>query len=85
MRQFRLVQPDDAEVLRDSRWVRYDPCSLVVGDVIRLAGGDGDDSVGTDVVRKRGLWGGVKVAAVRWGGCGWPNVIFQNIFIKPQS
>jgi magnesium-transporting ATPase (P-type) len=40
MRQFRLVQPDDAEVLRDSRWVRYDPCSLVVGDVIRLAGGD---------------------------------------------
>ena len=36
-------------------------------------------------MRKRGLLGGVKVAAVQWGGCGWPNVIFQNIYIKPQS
>ncbi|KAL3801555.1 hypothetical protein ACHAW5_005066 [Stephanodiscus triporus] len=40
MRQFRLVTPDDAEVLRDSTWVRYDHGSLVVGDVIRLVEGD---------------------------------------------
>ena len=41
MKQFRYVQPDDAEVLRDKgRWVRYDASSLVVGDIVRLVEGD---------------------------------------------
>ena len=40
MKAFRLVQPDDAEVLRDGNWIRYDHASLVVGDVVRLAEGD---------------------------------------------
>lgn len=41
MKQFRYVQPDDAEVLRDNgRWIRYDAASLVSGDIIRLAEGD---------------------------------------------
>ncbi len=40
MKQFRLVQPDDAEVLRDGHWVRYDHASLVVGDIVRLVEGD---------------------------------------------
>jgi magnesium-transporting ATPase (P-type) len=30
------VQPDDAEVLREGKWIRYDHASLVVGDIIRL-------------------------------------------------
>mmetsp|Transcript_22660 Transcript_22660/g.40556 ORF Transcript_22660/g.40556 Transcript_22660/m.40556 type:complete len:243 (-) Transcript_22660:254-982(-) len=40
MKQFRLVQPDDAEVLRDGNWIRYDHASLVVGDIVRLVEGD---------------------------------------------
>jgi hypothetical protein len=40
MKQFRYVQPDDAEVLRDGRWIRYDAASLVTGDIVRLAEGD---------------------------------------------
>ena len=36
MKQFHLVQPDDAEVLREGKWIRYDHASLVVGDIIRL-------------------------------------------------
>ena len=40
MKQFRLVQPDDAEVLREGKWIRYDHASLVVGDVVRLVEGD---------------------------------------------
>mmetsp|Transcript_24894 Transcript_24894/g.53705 ORF Transcript_24894/g.53705 Transcript_24894/m.53705 type:complete len:237 (+) Transcript_24894:191-901(+) len=40
MKTFRLVQPDDAEVLRDGKWIRYDHASLVVGDVVRLVEGD---------------------------------------------
>ncbi len=40
MKQFRYVQPDDAEVLRDGRWIRYDAASLVLGDIVRLAEGD---------------------------------------------
>lgn len=40
MKQFRLVQPDDAEVLRDGQWIRYDHASLVVGDIVRLVEGD---------------------------------------------
>ena len=40
MKQFRLVQPDDAEVMRNGTWIRYDYTSLVVGDVVRLVEGD---------------------------------------------
>jgi magnesium-transporting ATPase (P-type) len=40
MKQFRLVQPEDAEVLRNSKWIRYDAASLVLGDIIRLVEGD---------------------------------------------
>ncbi|KAL3821882.1 hypothetical protein ACHAXA_008416 [Cyclostephanos tholiformis] len=40
MRRFRLVQPDDAELLRDSNWVRYDHGGVVIGDVLRLVEGD---------------------------------------------
>lgn len=40
MKQFRNVQPDDAEVLRDGRWIRYDATSLVIGDIVRLCEGD---------------------------------------------
>ena len=61
MKQFRLVLPDDAEVLRDRHWVRYDHASLVVGDIVRLVEGDiipadcalislGMDHVGASVV-----------------------------------
>mmetsp|Transcript_21038 Transcript_21038/g.32091 ORF Transcript_21038/g.32091 Transcript_21038/m.32091 type:complete len:200 (+) Transcript_21038:108-707(+) len=37
MKQFLQMTPLDAEVLRDSEWICYDPSSLVRGDVIRLA------------------------------------------------
>lgn len=40
MKMFRMVQPDDAEVLRESRWICYDAASLVPGDIIRLNAGD---------------------------------------------
>lgn len=40
MKQFRLVQPEDAEVLRNKKWIRYDAASLVVGDIVRLFEGD---------------------------------------------
>ena len=40
MKAFREVQPEDAEVLRDSKWTRYDAAGLVVGDIIRLEEGD---------------------------------------------
>lgn len=40
MKQFRLIQPDDAEVLREDKWIRYDHTSLVVGDILRLVEGD---------------------------------------------
>jgi hypothetical protein len=40
MKSFATVQPDDAEVLRNGRWIRYDATSLVTGDVIRLEEGD---------------------------------------------
>ena len=36
MVSFAAVTPEDAEVLRNAHWVRYDAASLVVGDVIRL-------------------------------------------------
>jgi E1-E2 ATPase len=39
-RIFLSIQPEDAEVLRDGRWIRYEASSLVRGDVIRLEEGD---------------------------------------------
>jgi hypothetical protein len=33
---YRAIQPEDAEVLRDSQWIRYDATALVVGDIIRV-------------------------------------------------
>jgi len=40
MKTFRMIKPEDAEVLRDGNWVRYDSTSLVKGDIIRLEEGD---------------------------------------------
>ena len=40
MKAFKLIKPDDAEVLRDGKWIRYDATSLVRGDIIRLEEGD---------------------------------------------
>lgn len=40
MKQFRLVLPEDAEVLRNKKYIRYDAASLVVGDIVRLVEGD---------------------------------------------
>ena len=40
MKLFKQIEPDDAEVLRNGRWVRYDAPSLVRGDIIRLECGD---------------------------------------------
>jgi magnesium-transporting ATPase (P-type) len=40
MKAFSMLKPDDAEVLRNGKWTRYDASSLVTGDVIRLEEGD---------------------------------------------
>ena len=40
MKAFRQIKPDDAEVLRNGKWIRYDAASLVKGDIIRLEEGD---------------------------------------------
>mmetsp|Transcript_17911 Transcript_17911/g.25952 ORF Transcript_17911/g.25952 Transcript_17911/m.25952 type:complete len:239 (-) Transcript_17911:267-983(-) len=40
MKLFRQINPEDAEVLREGRWIRYDAASLVKGDIIRLTEGD---------------------------------------------
>lgn len=40
MKAHKNCTPDDAEVLRNGKWIRYDAASLVAGDVIRLEGGD---------------------------------------------
>lgn len=53
MQVFKRIEPDDAEVLRDGRWVRYDAASLVAGDVIRL--GEGDAVPGDGVVLSLGM------------------------------
>jgi len=37
---FRRIRPEDAEVKRNGRWIRYDAASLVTGDVIRVEEGD---------------------------------------------
>lgn len=40
MKAFASIKPDDAEVLRNGKWIRYDAASLVQGDVIRIEEGD---------------------------------------------
>lgn len=40
MKAFASTKPEDAEVLRNSKWIRYDATSLVTGDTIRLEEGD---------------------------------------------
>jgi hypothetical protein len=40
MKKFREIQPEDAEVLRNSKWIRYDAASLVRGDIIKVMDGD---------------------------------------------
>lgn len=40
MKKFREIQPEDAEVLRDGKWIRYDAASLVRGDIIKVMEGD---------------------------------------------
>jgi P-type E1-E2 ATPase len=40
MKKFREIQPEDAEVLRNSKWIRYDAASLVRGDIIKVMEGD---------------------------------------------
>lgn len=40
MKAFRQVKPEDAEVLRAGKWIRYDASSLVKGDIIRMEEGD---------------------------------------------
>ena len=40
MKSFAMIKPDDAEILRNNKWVRYDSTSLVTGDIIRLDEGD---------------------------------------------
>jgi hypothetical protein len=40
MKAFAQIRPEDAEVLRGGKWIRYDCASLVRGDIIRLEEGD---------------------------------------------
>lgn len=40
MKAFQSLLPEDAEVLRNGVWIRYDAASLVKGDIIRLEEGD---------------------------------------------
>jgi E1-E2 ATPase len=40
MKAFQQIQPDDAEVKREGRWIRYDASALVRGDIIRIEEGD---------------------------------------------
>lgn len=40
MKAFKALQPEEAEVLRNGTWIRYDVTSLVVGDIIRMEEGD---------------------------------------------
>jgi hypothetical protein len=40
MKAFASIKPEDAEVLRNGKWIRYDAASLVVGDIIRMEEGD---------------------------------------------
>jgi magnesium-transporting ATPase (P-type) len=40
MKAYQQIQPEDAEVKREGRWIRYDASALVQGDIIRIAKGD---------------------------------------------
>lgn len=40
MKAFAQIRPEDAEILRNGKWIRYDASSLVAGDIIRLEEGD---------------------------------------------
>jgi magnesium-transporting ATPase (P-type) len=40
MKVYRAMKPEDAEVKRDGRWIRYDASSLVPSDLIRIEEGD---------------------------------------------
>lgn len=40
MKKFREIQPEDAEILRESKWTRYDAASLVRGDIVKVMEGD---------------------------------------------
>mmetsp|Transcript_6392 Transcript_6392/g.12787 ORF Transcript_6392/g.12787 Transcript_6392/m.12787 type:complete len:212 (-) Transcript_6392:146-781(-) len=40
MKAFAQIRPEDAEILRNGKWIRYDASSLVTGDIIRLEEGD---------------------------------------------
>jgi len=40
MKAYKNCIPEDAEVLRNGKWIRYDAASLVIGDLIRLEEGD---------------------------------------------
>ncbi|GAX17132.1 hypothetical protein FisN_5Hh518 [Fistulifera solaris] len=40
MQAFARIKPDDAELKRNGKWIRYDAASLVIGDIIRLEEGD---------------------------------------------
>jgi magnesium-transporting ATPase (P-type) len=40
MKSFAAIRPEDAEVKRNGKWVRYDASSLVKGDIIRMEEGD---------------------------------------------
>jgi magnesium-transporting ATPase (P-type) len=82
MKAFREVQPDDAEILRESRWTRYDAASCVTGDIVRLAEGDivpadcvvltlQDDEMLVDV---RNITGESKVRSIKPAGDDAPAV-----------
>ena len=40
MKAFAAIKPDDAEILRNGKWIRYDAASLVKGDIVRMEEGD---------------------------------------------
>lgn len=40
IKAFQRIKPDDAEVFREGRWIRYDATSLAQGDIIRIEEGD---------------------------------------------
>lgn len=40
MQAFARIKPDDAELKRNGKWIRYDAASLVIGDIVRLEEGD---------------------------------------------
>jgi hypothetical protein len=40
MKAHRQLQPEDAEIKRNGRWIRYDATSVVRGDLLRLEEGD---------------------------------------------